>query len=418
MERRDFLVIAGRFGVGSLIAPLVGCGGSESAPLPPPAPPVPAPPPTRTVAYGAQIRTEPELAKIPTVYGKVLRSQASLPSVIDLRSSGFLPPVGMQGGQPSCVAWAVGYATTTFLAGQKASQRPGVSSLQASPSDLYAKLQLIRATSCTQGAYITDACDILIKDKISNLSIFPYQETACPLPGSSKQFGIVGYRRLAPDNSQAIKSALADNKVLPIGAKVYSDFEDFGFGSNRTGVYRISGSMTVQGHAMTLVGYNDERAAYLVMNSWGTDFGDKGFFWFDYNSFTSSVYEVYEVDGAAANVVNPSPTPPAANVQFTNLNAVTQTNPFYGIEIILLNFSLSEPLFVNNVSFVFEDIFNVGLARFQSQQFPVGVWMLQSYVQFWQSLPYRWPPGRYTLLIDGTRQSSQRVAISGSTVYQ
>ena len=97
--------------------------------------------------------------------------------------------------------------------------------------------------------------------------------------------------------------------------------------------------------------------------------------------------------------------------------ASTQINPFYNIDLIFMNFGLTEPLFVNNVAFIYEDVFGVGLPRFQSQPFPVGVWMLQSYVQFWQSLPNRWPVGRYTLLVDGTRQSGQRVQLSGSSVY-
>ena len=107
-----------------------------------------------------------------------------------------------------------------------------------------------------------------------------------------------------------------------------------------------------------------------------------------------------------------------ATVQFSSLVASTQTNPFYNIELIFLNFALSEPLFVNGVSFIYEDVFGVGMPRFQSQTFPVGVWMLQSYVQFWQSLPYRWPPGRYTLMIDGTRRSNQRIQVSGATLYR
>ena len=37
------------------------------------------------------------------------------------------------------------------------------------------------------------------------------------------------------------------------------------------------------GHAMLLVGYDDDRHAWLVRNSWGTGYGDQGHVWIDYD---------------------------------------------------------------------------------------------------------------------------------------
>lgn len=37
------------------------------------------------------------------------------------------------------------------------------------------------------------------------------------------------------------------------------------------------------GHAMLMVGYSDDRHAWLVRNSWGTDWGDGGHVWIDYD---------------------------------------------------------------------------------------------------------------------------------------
>ncbi len=36
------------------------------------------------------------------------------------------------------------------------------------------------------------------------------------------------------------------------------------------------------GHAMVFVGYDDERSAYRVLNSWGDDWGDNGYVWWNY----------------------------------------------------------------------------------------------------------------------------------------
>ncbi len=36
---------------------------------------------------------------------------------------------------------------------------------------------------------------------------------------------------------------------------------------------------------MVVIGYNDTKNAFKVMNSWGTKWGDNGFAWIDYANF-------------------------------------------------------------------------------------------------------------------------------------
>lgn len=42
------------------------------------------------------------------------------------------------------------------------------------------------------------------------------------------------------------------------------------------------GEDMVGGHCVALVGYDDERKAFLVRNSWGTGWGLNGYFWMPY----------------------------------------------------------------------------------------------------------------------------------------
>ena len=67
---------------------------------------------------------------------------------------------------------------------------------------------------------------------------------------------------------------------LYVGMTVWDDFRAYG-----SGVYRRSTdpqNEQVGGHAMLLIGYDDDRDAWLVKNSWGTAWGIDGFGWIGY----------------------------------------------------------------------------------------------------------------------------------------
>jgi C1A family cysteine protease len=44
------------------------------------------------------------------------------------------------------------------------------------------------------------------------------------------------------------------------------------------------------GHAVMAVGYDDDKKAILVRNSWGEEWGDKGYFWLPYDFITNREY--------------------------------------------------------------------------------------------------------------------------------
>jgi len=70
----------------------------------------------------------------------------------------------------------------------------------------------------------------------------------------------------------ARKRAVANAPVLA-GMAVYEDFMAY-----RSGVYRHVVGDKVGYHAVCVVGYDDAIEAWIVKNSWGTGFGDDGFF--------------------------------------------------------------------------------------------------------------------------------------------
>ena len=53
-----------------------------------------------------------------------------------------------------------------------------------------------------------------------------------------------------------------------------------------TGIIRMpkKGEEPDGGHAMILVGYDDKKSRFIVRNSWGTNWGDKGYFYIEYKT--------------------------------------------------------------------------------------------------------------------------------------
>lgn len=84
-------------------------------------------------------------------------------------------------------------------------------------------------------------------------------------------------------NHKDIRLALTDGYPVAISLKVYDSFEDcdHGFISYPTEAEIISENYG--NHAMVICGYSDEDRLYVVRNSWGEDFGDKGYCYIPYS---------------------------------------------------------------------------------------------------------------------------------------
>lgn len=78
-----------------------------------------------------------------------------------------------------------------------------------------------------------------------------------------------------------IKSAVFEGYPVAISLKIFNSFHP------RNGFIRIPSGMEIQGeqsgnHAMIICGYNDEARVFVVRNSWGSEFGDKGYCYIPY----------------------------------------------------------------------------------------------------------------------------------------
>ena len=94
-------------------------------------------------------------------------------------------------------------------------------------------------------------------------------------------------------------------------------------------------------HAIVLVGYDDDKHAFKLINSWGSTWGDRGYGWIDYTYFGQVANEAYvakdaintppgpavDPHPAPAPVVEPVP-PPAADVVSIEVTKVDPTASF------------------------------------------------------------------------------------------
>ena len=106
----------------------------------------------------------------------------------------------------------------------------------------------------------------------------------------------------------AIKDALVNYGPLVTTFSVYSDFFSYNGGiySNTTGTYQ-------GGHAVLIVGYDDVNECFIAKNSWGSGWGEAGFFRIDYSQLASPIYfgggtlTYYgSLSGPSINVTSPS----------------------------------------------------------------------------------------------------------------
>ena len=81
------------------------------------------------------------------------------------------------------------------------------------------------------------------------------------------------------------KQAIAQNGPVIAGMRIFEDLYYY-----CGGIYRhVTGGLRGL-HAVAVIGYNDQQKYWIVKNSWGTGWGDKGFMLIDYGELDTEFY--------------------------------------------------------------------------------------------------------------------------------
>lgn len=222
---------------------------------------------------------------------------ASLPAQVDL--TGKLPPAGEQGNYSTCITWSVGYGLRSYLnavSNDLTPQQLTSESNQFSPADLWMSITAQNKTANCGGSNFESAFDAMVNRGIATLQTAPYSSLQCD--GTPPQawttdaanHKIMNYRMIADADMTVsnLKTQLAQGRLIAFGARVGDNFITWrGDGVMSSDTYNQPGMQSAY-HAMVLAGYDDSkgsRGAFLVYNSWGLNWGDKGCMWVDYNFF-------------------------------------------------------------------------------------------------------------------------------------
>lgn len=282
---------------------------------------------------GLKLASKERLRGIPIA--DVPYSGTELPSRVDL--SGNMPPPGQQGAQNSCVAWSVAYALKSYQ--EKIEERwdfgggGQVDSRRVfSPAFIYNQLN----QGSDGGASILEAFDLLSSRGAATWAAMPYSESDyLTRPNASafeeaKRFRVNFWRQVNPADVKEVKAQLGAG--YPV---VFGMITDEGFQNARSGETWSSHSGKIYGgHAMILVGYDDARGAFKVMNSWGPQWCEGGYGWIAYDFFRQEANEAYIAKDAinSSPVQPPQQTPaptPAYNPNDNPVNPPLQPTPAY-----------------------------------------------------------------------------------------
>ncbi len=255
----------------------------------------------------------PEQFKKASVYEGLAddNTKNPLPEAVSLLR--FAPDRKNQGKQGSCVAWSCTYAARTIVEAASTGQ-PG-NNTAYSPAFVYNQIGL---EGC-QGAYIQNAMEFMTNKGVVAFTDFPYSEDNCTrqpntmLVNKAAQNRMHGFTRLTDGESikgisiRAVKEHLAKDAPVVIGMMVGGSFMQEMMGKE---IWEPTnedyGQRGFGGHAMCVIGYDDRKQSFEIMNSWGTDWGINGIGWVRYADFKEFVREAYGIDpmqkrGAAIN---------------------------------------------------------------------------------------------------------------------
>ncbi len=259
---------------------------------------------------------------------KKQRNQAvqQLPARIDL--SMYAPPVLNQGDKGNCVAISIGYYMCSIMGAVRwnLNDKDRILKQSLSPFYLYSAVKSPNDNNCTYGIDPGQALEYLKQSGLPHFSAFPNPDFCTNTDERMYSSRIQDYVKLfnitdqKADKVVAVKQTLAERSPVVVGIQTTSSLQELSF--TRTLLPRVQASVwqliesysgatgtadksrskldmswkpyrantLAFGHAICVVGYDDNKlgkgkGAFKLVNSWGSSWGEGGYFWMSYETF-------------------------------------------------------------------------------------------------------------------------------------
>ena len=229
--------------------------------------------------------------KAPKASQKSYHSERShLPARVDLRS--FMTKIESQGDSNSCVANAVAGAYEYLL-----KRHWGDDGYDVSRLFIYFNARLEDDEMEDEGATIESVIEGLTEYGACSEETWPFdldvinEEPSAEAYEEASNF-LIEDVSLVPTRLEKWKQCLADGYPIVFGLQLYDSFDTHykrkGLVSlpNRQELHRDSHA----GHAMLCVGYSDRDKVFIVRNSWGRKWGDRGYCYIPYSYIINEKY--------------------------------------------------------------------------------------------------------------------------------
>lgn len=262
-----------------------------------------------------------------------------VPNQVDL--SQFKPAVRDQNPRPSCVGFGIGANITSQVL------KIDPKAEWFSPQWIWNGARFIEGTlNQDVGVYPRDALDWLLKSGCLLEHFWPYNASKLDMSAPSSErmaqankYPDFAYYRVV-DGTAGICSAIASGQFVSIGSPWFDKWIQIVGQGNLPEVTETDEA--VGGHETCLYGYDQTKRVFYGMNSWGTNWGDKGLF-----TMPFSVFDVFKkLGGYDAHYITfttppgpPQPSPckwgngvaTAMNIIFMQKARGRQGRFFYGV---------------------------------------------------------------------------------------
>lgn len=191
------------------------------------------------------------------------------------------------------------------------------------------------------GAALRDGIKVLDKIGVCPEVDYPYDIYNFRLKPSekaytdAKEYQSLKYRRINPDVDH-FKRALSLGYPVVFGFTVYESFE--GPDLARTGIMSMPkpNEQTIGGHAVVACGYDSDKQYMLIRNSWGSDWGQGGYFWMPFKFITPrNCSDVWIIERIKNTTTATTTTGASENAEPVNIDSSSTNIPKSNVDQVI-----------------------------------------------------------------------------------